>query len=104
MAAYGPLVVIPGKNTAATYIQTLKNHLLPEIEATEGLVTFQQDKASSRKTFAVKAIMQENGINTFEWPAQSPDLSPIENLWNVMKMKMKALKPRPKTHAGMREA
>ncbi len=48
--------------------------------------------------------MSENGINTFKWPPQSPDLSPIENLWNVMKMKMKALKPHPRTHANMRDA
>jgi hypothetical protein len=34
-------------------------------------------------------------IDVLEWPPQSPDLSPIENLWNAIKMKMKALKPRP---------
>ncbi|MEY3451992.1 MAG: hypothetical protein RL711_1820 [Bacteroidota bacterium] len=103
-AAYGPLVVVEGKNTAARYIETLKEYLLPEIEAAGVMVTFQQDYASIHKTPAVKAFMSENGINTFEWPPQSPDLSPIENLWNAMKMKMKALKPRPKTHANMRDA
>ena len=35
-AAYGPLVVVEGKNTTARYIETLKEHLLPEIEAAGG--------------------------------------------------------------------
>ena len=30
-------------------------------------------------------------------PPQSPDLSPIEIIWNVMKMKLKAMKPRPRS-------
>jgi len=48
--------------------------------------------------------MEETHINTFEWPPQSPDLSPIEDIWNAMKMKMKAMKPLPKTYAKMRDA
>lgn len=31
--------------------------------------------------------MQENNIATLNWPAQSPDLSPIENIWGIMKQK-----------------
>ena len=31
------------------------------------------------------------------WPPQSPDLSPIEMIWNLMKMKLKALNPRPRS-------
>ena len=30
---------------------------------------------------------------TLSWPAQSPDLNPIENLWNVIKRKMDGHKP-----------
>jgi transposase len=103
-AAYGPLVQVEGKNTAVKYISTLTDHLLPEVEAAEGPVIFQQDNASIHKTAAVMAFLEENEIQTFEWPPQSPDLSPIENVWNVMKMKMKALNPRPRTMATMREA
>ena len=102
--AYGPLVEIKGINTAATYISTLNDYLLPEIEAAEGLVTFQQDNARIHKTAAVISFLEKNHINTFEWPPQSPDLSPIENIWNAMKMKLKAMKPRPKTYAKMRDA
>ena len=104
MASYGPLVAVEGKNTTATYIEMLREYLLPEIAAAGVRVTFQQDNASIHKTAAVKAFMRENGINTFEWPPQIPDLSPIENLWNAIKIKMKALKPRPRTHANMRDA
>lgn len=104
LAAYGPLVEVKGKNTAETYIGTLNDYLLPEINAANGLVTFQQDNATIHKTPAVLSFLAENGIQTFEWPPQSPDLSPIENLWNCLKMKMKSLKPRPRTHATMRDA
>jgi DDE superfamily endonuclease/Transposase len=104
MAAYGPLVVVQGANTAETYIETLKEYLLPEIAVSTTPVIFQQDNAAIHKTAAVLSFLAENNIETLEWPPQSPDLSPIENIWNVMKMKMKALRPRPRTHANMRDA
>ena len=63
--AYAPLIKVKGINTAATYITTLNDYLLPEIEAAEGLVTFQQDNARIHKTAAVLSFMEENHINTF---------------------------------------
>ena len=38
------------------------------------------------------------------WPPQSPDLSPIEIIWNVMKMKLKALKLRPRNKGDISAA
>lgn len=102
--AYGPLVEVKGKNTAASYIDTLEEYLLPEIGLAKGDVVFQQDNARIHKTAAVLSFLEENIVNILQWPPQSPDLSPIENVWNAMKMKMKALKPRPRTYAKMRDA
>jgi transposase len=102
LQAYGPLVEVKGKNTALSYIETLRTYLLPELEAAGTPMIFQQDNASIHKTAAVMAFLAENEIETIEWPPQSPDLSPIENLWNVMKMK--ALNPRPRSFALMRDA
>ena len=104
MKAYGPLAVVEGKNTAESYIKRLKDELLPEIRLARGRVIFQQDNAPIHKTAAVATFLAENNIATLEWPPQSPDLSSIENIWNVMKMKMNALKPRPRSHALMRDA
>ena len=101
---YGPLVQIIGKNTGSKYITTLTENLLPEIRDAEGPVVFQQDNATIHKTPAVISFFNENSIEYLKWPPQSPDLSPIENIWNVMKMKMKAQRPKPRTHAKMRDA
>lgn len=32
--------------------------------------------------------MEDNHINTMEWPAQSPDINIIENLWQKIKRKI----------------
>ena len=47
-------------------------------------------------------FLEAQNFETLDWPPQSPDLSPIEWVWNIIKMKMKALKPRPRTPATMR--
>ena len=65
-AAYGPLVVIEGKNTALKYISTLENHFLPEMRASSGPLTLQQDNATIHTTAAVKTFMSEIGIQTFK--------------------------------------
>ena len=84
-------------------METLGDYLVPEWEASEHPLVFQQDNARIHKTAAVLAFLEEKGIQTLEWPPQSPDLSPIENVWNVIVMKMKAMRPRPNSHARMRD-
>jgi hypothetical protein len=49
-------------------------------------------------------FLSEQTFEILNWPPQSPNLSPIEWIWNTIKMKMKALQPRPRTPAKIREA
>lgn len=49
-----------------------------------------QDNDPKHKSVLVKAWLHNNGISMLDFPPYSPDLNPIENLWNDMARRVEA--------------
>jgi transposase len=45
---------------------------------------FQLDNASIHRSKETKELFAEHDVEVMEWPARSPDLNPIENVWSAM--------------------
>jgi transposase len=50
---------------------------------------FLQDGAPCHTSKKVMAFLKEKKISVMDWPGNSPDLNPIENLWSIIKGKLK---------------
>ena len=54
--------------------------------------TLQWDNAPSHVSTKALEFYEKNKIERIEWPAKSPDLNPIENIWAIVKRKLEKRK------------
>lgn len=94
----GKLVRITGKMKKKDYLALLSENL-PSSAQDLGLpwdFVFQQYNDPIHTSKIVKRWTHDDNVNKnlLEWPAQSPDLDPIENLWKELKVRAHAKIPR----------
>ena len=84
----GPLANIDGTMDNKKYIQVLETKVLPFIGEEKPNYIFRDDSAPCHRSATVKKYNEGNEIQSLDWPGNSPDLNPIENLCSIPKRKI----------------
>lgn len=100
------LVIVDNRLNATRYVENiLQEHVQPYsgfIGEEEFLLM--HDNARPHVARCVQDYLQEVGIHKLEWPARSPDLNPIEHIWDMLKRKIKSVSNPPETLSEIRSA
>ena len=67
---------------------------LPSVMSIHKATVFQQDGAPCHTAKVVQKWFKDKKINVLEWPGNSPDLNPIENVWELLKRRVANRCPR----------
>ncbi len=94
-AGVGPLCFLKSTVNTAIYQEIFEHFMLPSADKLYGDADFifQQDLAPAHTAKGTKSWFNDHGVTVLDWPANSPDLNPIENIWGIVKRKMRDTRP-----------
>ena len=97
------LVVIEDNLTSQRYIdEVVTPHVLPYFRNNPNSV-FMHDNARPHAARRTTDHLQINNIVTLPWPAYSPDMNPIEHLWDHLDRRVRSRQPGPQNLRQLRQ-
>ena len=102
-----PLIIFDRSVTANVYVNAvLQPIVVPFMRQNfpNGNGIFQQDNATPHTARLTARYLNQTNVNTLPWPALSPDMSPIEHVWAVLKKRIERRQNPPQTLQELRVA
>ncbi|GFV93072.1 transposable element Tcb2 transposase [Trichonephila clavipes] len=80
---------------------------LPHVRLLRGAIgpdfIFMDDNARPHWTLAVEKLLESENITRMDWPAYSPDLNPIEHVWDALGKRIAACLHHPKNTQQLKQ-
>ena len=94
----------PGMNAERYITKVVEPHVIPFLEQGAENLIFQQDNARPHVARQTLDFLHAAGITLLDWPANSPDLNPIEHLWDELARRVNEREVVPTTLQQLRVA